>query len=271
MNPSVNRRPADAFAELARRSVEPTLRMLAADERQREPTPRALAAYERQAKPVRRLVAMQERQTAGVEAALRTAGWAAAQYDAAVRHLKLPAVQTASRARAKENDRILEFLAVPALRGTSRVMAEQYPDIIGHLDSAVPSALLAHIEEAGRALADSEQVAEPAQWPAAAEDDDGDLRRDDLGGTLDAFIAAALAGKDIATAAWLLTVRQIRRVYGHKAARETLAMFIALAATFVLAAWLVNDADKPVSEAFNMAAPIPIAVLGILRMGSRGK
>jgi hypothetical protein len=80
-----------------------------------------------------------------------------------------------------------------------------------------------------------------------------------------------LAGKDLATAAWLLTVRQIRWAYGHKAAGDALAIFIALAATFILAAWLVDDAHKPVSEAFIVAAAVPLAVLGLLWMGGRGK
>jgi hypothetical protein len=114
-NRPVNRRPADPFAELARRAAEPTLRMLAAYERQLEPTRRAVAAYERQVEPIRRLAAAHERDMSKVEAALKTAGWAAAQYDAAVKHLNMPAIQTASRAWTEQYDRVLQILDVPAI------------------------------------------------------------------------------------------------------------------------------------------------------------
>jgi hypothetical protein len=88
---------------------------------------------------------------------------------------------------------------------------------------------------------------------------------DEFTAALDAFIAVGLAGKDFLvnsmTLAWLLTLRQVDRAWGRKAARQALAGFIAAAATLVLTAWLVGDADKATSEALVMAAPLPLGIL----------
>jgi len=88
--------------------------------------------------------------------------------------------------------------------------------------------------------------------------------QDDFIPTLDAFIALGLAGKDLTVnttaVAWLLTVRQVHRVSGRKAARQALIVFIYVAITVAGAAWMVND-DMTPSEATFIAAAVPLTVL----------
>jgi hypothetical protein len=152
-----------------------------------------------------------------------------------------------------------------ALEAARPSWADRYDGVIGHLDFPLPPSLAPLIEEAGRALAQSES---PAVEGAAADEeltDDDAEPSDEFTTAIDAFVALGLAGRNLAVnstaLAWLLTVRQVERAWGRKAARQALATFIAIGVTLFGAAWLVNDANKHTSEAVLTTAAVTLAVL----------
>ena len=71
-------------------------------------------------------------------------------------------------------------------------------------------------------------------------------------------------GKDLAVnttaLAWLVTVREVNHLWGRKAARQALALFIYVAVTVAGAAWMLNH-GKTASEATFIAAALPLTVL----------
>ncbi len=154
----------------------------------------------------------------------------------------------------------------PVAAELNRMRLQQYPDLLRGVHFQVPTTLMPVIEEASRALADSEFTAVESDGGSRMAADD--VQADgDFTAALDAFIAVGLAGKDLlanTALPCLLTVRQVRRVWGYKAARQALAVFIAVTVTVFWAAWLVNDAGKAPSEALAIASAPPLATLAVL-------
>jgi hypothetical protein len=91
---------------------------------------------------------------------------------------------------------------------------------------------------------------------------------------LNACIALALLGKDFVvngTLACLVTVKEVLDLWGLKAARQAVAIFLSVGVTLVIGAWLVNDAHKSASDALVTAfgsVSLPV-LLYLLSRGDR--
>jgi hypothetical protein len=188
--------------------------------------------------------------------------------------MQLPAVESINRMFAAKNAEIAKLasasvfrIKLPAVEGVNRLFAAQYDTLVEHLDDPLPhstESIAEALEDLGDALADAErEVAGPVTREAASEQLGGEFV-DEFATTLDAFIAVGLASKDLVVnttvLAWLIVVRQVDRVWGRKAARQALAIFVTVAVTFALTAWTVMD-DQPLSVAVIGAVGTPLSVL----------
>ncbi|WP_139307038.1 hypothetical protein [Modestobacter sp. DSM 44400] len=283
----VGQRSQDSFAEVIPEPLEPTRRVCAAQERERRRVA-ALHDHVRRDAHLRvdaartSVVASMNRSASPLSADLvkqLNAPFYRAAVDAlapAVESMNravsraavdalAPAVESMNRAWLPLYAEILKKVTGPVIEAANDTLAGQVDDLVQRLYSQVLTCAMPAIEEAAGALADSDLTI------VDAEDDTGVADWYDAGefaSTLDAFIAVGLTGRDLVVNTWavaqLATVRQVQQLWGRKAARMTLAVFISAAVTVAVAAWLVDNGDKSVSEAFTTAAVGTFGILAVL-------